>query len=81
MKALLDAASFRPVVKQTPGEPYEFIELGPGVSESHMNSRIGDIHGSNCYNFIGHSMGICFMVRNSASGPEIGLPGRISAGF
>ena len=73
-------------------KPYEFIGFGDiHGPKPYEFIGFGDIHGPKPYEFIGfgdiHGPGEVFsaneysMVRNSASGPEIGLPGRILAGL
>ena len=56
-----------------PGMPKSWVDRGPGWGRvpliPNYTSSLMDVFA--CYT----------MLRNSASGPEIGLPGRISAGF
>ncbi len=78
-------------------KPYEFIWFGDIYgSKPYEFIWFGDIYGSKPYEFIMCCLGFSLttrgsggswnlpwhpMLRNSASGPEVGLPGRISAGF
>ncbi len=61
--------------------PYKFIGFGAmDVIKPYKSTWFGDIHGPEAYKFMGPG-GVCFADTGSAFGPEIGFPGRISAGF